>query len=58
MSKIYLICSSLSCMIAARELCQDRVLFAFLALCAAFILLIKGGAADPEEDDDKHENHA
>lgn len=57
MSRIYLICSSLACMIAARELCQDRILFAFLALASAFVLLIKGGAADPEEDD-KHENHA
>lgn len=48
----------MACMIAARELCQDRILFAFLALVSAFVLLIKGGAADPEEDDDKRGNHA
>lgn len=50
MSKIYLIFSSLSCLIAARELCQDKILFAALALAAAFVLLIKGGAANPEDN--------
>lgn len=50
MNKIYLICSSLACIIAARELCQDRILFSALALGAAFVLLIKGGAADPEDN--------
>lgn len=50
MNKIYLICSSLSCLIAAREMCQDRILFAALALASSFVLLIKGGAADPEDN--------
>ena len=50
MNKIYFICSSLACIIAARELCQDRILFAALALGSAFVLLIKGGAADPEDN--------
>lgn len=50
MDRVYLFCSSLSCLIAARELCQDRILFAALALGAAFVLLIKGGAADPEDN--------
>lgn len=49
MDKVYLFCSSLACVIAARELCQDRILFASLALGAAFVLLIKGGAANPED---------
>lgn len=50
MSKVYLFCSSLACIIAARELCQDRILFAALALASAFVLLIKGGAANPEDN--------
>lgn len=50
MSKVYLFCSSLACIIAARELCQDRILFSALALASAFVLLIKGGAANPEDN--------
>ena len=50
MDRVYLFCSSLACVFAARELCQDKILFAALALGAAFVLLIKGGAANPEDN--------
>lgn len=53
MKNIYLVSSVAVCAASARELSYGRFLFSAILLAGAFILLIKGGAADPEEERDE-----
>lgn len=53
MKNVYLISSVAVCAVSARELSCGKFIFSAILLAGAFILLLKGGAADPEECDEK-----
>lgn len=50
MKNVYLLAASTTIAIAAHEICMGFMLLSFVFILASFALLVKGGAADDEDD--------
>lgn len=57
MKTVYLLASVITIMLATREICVDRFLFSAVLVFLSLILMIKGGVADPDEEEE-HKNKA